>query len=235
VTPAPTETPRDKGAGCIGKGCLLGAGLLLFLTVAFVAGSYFAVNHLRDKYSSSEPMELPEVTNEEDFVASAPASTTPGGAIAGTPAPVPVQKRWKAFEKADERNENANIVLTAGEINSLLSSGKNTRGKAFVSIDNNIARVRVSIPLDKIYTMEGRYLNGEATVQSSPDGNPGSARISNIILNNQAVPDSILDTRLFGWSSIRSHINGWLAKEQITSFKIQDNKVIGQKGGGSGF
>src|SRR3954466_8295130 len=154
MTPATTEPPRDKGVGCIGKGCLLGLGLLLFLTVAFVAGSYFAVHHLRDKYSSPEPVELPEATTEADFIPTAPAPAGPAGtATTATPAAVSAQKRWKSFEKADERHENANIILTAGDINSLLSSGKNTRGKAFVSIDNNVARVKVSIPLDKVYMM----------------------------------------------------------------------------------
>jgi len=223
---------REKGIGCLGKGCLTGVGLIVFLAIAFVGGSYWAVHHLRNKYSASEPITLPEVS-ESELVASEGIAAAPlPGATTPQPPVVQLEKRWKAFEKAKDRP--ANIGLTASEINALLSANSKTRGKGFVSIENNIGRIRVSIPLDQVF-MDGRYLNGEATVEPSPDGNPASARISNIILNNQPVPDSVLDRRLFGWSSLRMQINKWLSDERITSFKIEDNRVIGQKQGGGSF
>jgi hypothetical protein len=235
TTPPP---PQKGGVGCLGKGCLTGVGLVIFLAIAFVGGTYWAVLHLRDKYSAPEPLELPEVS-ESDLVASEPVAVPtplPGATLAPTPTPTPpLQKRWKTFEKAKTRNENANIILTAGEINALLSANAKTRGRGFVSIENNVGHVRFSIPLDKVYTMQGRYLNGEATVEPSPDGNPMSARITNIVINGEPVSDSILDRRLFGWSSMRMEINKWLARERITSFQIEDNRVIGQKQGGGSF
>jgi hypothetical protein len=227
-----TPPPQEKGMGCLGKGCLTGVGLIVFLAIAFVGGSYWAVHHLRQKYSASEPLALPEVSESE--LASSEGTVAPPVSTMGVQKPVesPIQKRWKAFEKAKDRNENANIVLTASEINALLSASSKTRGKGSVSIENNVAHLRVSIPLKKVFMMEGRYLNGEATVEPSPDGNPTSARITNIVLNNEPVSDSVLDRRLFGWSSMRMQINKWLSDERITSFKIEDNKVIGQKQGG---
>ena len=232
-----TPPPQEKGIGCLGKGCLTGVGLVVFLAIAFVGGSYWAVHHLRQTYSAPEPIALPEVS-ESDLVASEGTTAPVPPAAVPTVAPppvVPVQKRWKAFEKAKDRNENANIVLTAPEINALLSANKKTRGKGYVSIENNVGHISVSIPLDKVFMMGGRYLNGEATVEPSPDGNPMSARITNITLNNQPVPDSVLDRRLFGWSSMRMQINKWLSDERITYFKIEDNRVIGEKQGGGGF
>ncbi|MDQ2659723.1 MAG: hypothetical protein M3Y03_04810, partial [Verrucomicrobiota bacterium] len=90
-------------------------------------------------------------------------------------------------------------------------------------------------PLNKVFLMEGRYLNGEATVEAAPDGNPSGARISNIVINNQPVSDSFLDRRLFALSPIRSYINEWLSKEQVSSFKIENDRVIGQKSGRANF
>jgi hypothetical protein len=227
-----TTQPQDRGGlGCLGKGCLTGVGLVIFLAIAFVAGTYWALHHLRQKYSAPEPLPLAE----SELVASEEIAPTPPAPAVPTPKVVPPEKRWKSFEKAKDRNENANIVLTASEINALLNASSKTRGKGSVSIENNIGHLRVSIPLKKVFMMEGRYLNGEATVEPSPDGNPFSARITNIILNNQPVPDSVLDRRLFGWSSMRMQINKWLSDERITSFKIEDNRVIGEKQGGGGF
>ncbi|HEY0725487.1 MAG TPA: hypothetical protein VGD41_16115 [Pyrinomonadaceae bacterium] len=243
MNPVNTPPPPEKGGlGCLGKGCLTGVGLVIFLAIAFVGGTYWAVHHLRQKYSASEPLTLPEVS-ESDLVASEPTAVPVPAAPASAPtaptappqAPVPIQKRWKTFEKAKNRNENANIVLTASEINALLSANNKTRGKGFVWIENNLGHIRVSIPLNKVYLMEGRYLTGEATVEPSPDGNPMSARITNIVINGEPVPDSVLDRRLFGWSSMRMQINKWLSDERITSFRIEDNRVIGQKQGGGSF
>ncbi len=231
-----TPAPQQKGTGCIGKGCLTGFGLVVFLAIALVVGSYFGVHHLREKYSATESMTLPEETTPESepLISEPTTAPLPAATIAAQKV-MPLEKRWKAFEKAKDRNENANIVLTASEINALLNANSKTRGKGSVSIENNIGHLRVSIPLDKVFLMDGRYLNGEATVEASPDGNPFSARISNIILNHESVPDSILDRRLFGWSSMRMQINKWLTDERITSFKIEDNRVIGEKQGGGSF
>ena len=76
--------------------------------------------------------------------------------------------------------------------------------------------------------MNGRYLNGEATVEASSDGDPDKARITNITLGNQAVPDSVLDQRLLGWSSMRGLIREWLEDKNIAVFKIENGQVIGE-------
>ena len=95
-------------------------GLVVFLAIAFVGGSYWAVHHLRQTYSASEPITLPEVS-ESELVASEgitpPVPTVPAPVATVPPPPVvPLQKRWKSFEKAKDRNENANIILTAPKL-----------------------------------------------------------------------------------------------------------------------
>ncbi len=239
-TPASTPPPQRQRSGGIGKGCLTGVGLVIFLALALVAGGYWGVQHLRQKYTSPEPIEMPEQTDDGDFASDQPApmpstslsAPTTTASIEPTP---PAQKRWKAFEKAKDPDQPANIILSASEINSILSSHSKTSGKVFASIQGNLGHVRVSIPLPKMVMLEGRYLNGEADIESAPDGNPNAARISNIVLNNEKVPEDVLDRRLFGWRPIRSYISQWLGDERITFFKIQDNKVLAEKSGGSGF
>lgn len=228
--------------GCFGKGCLSFVALVLFLAMAFVAGGIWAVHHLRDTYSSTESQDLPdEVTSES---ASAQTDATPGetAIVQSTVAPstsptLDVSSRpvtttsWKEFQKAGHRHQKARIELSASDINGLLQESSNTRGKAFVSIDGNVGHVRVSIPLDKIYTMEGRFLNGEATVRSSPDGDPAKAQISEIKFGNESVPNDFIDRRVFGWSSVRDYVTEWLNDQDIGVFRIENGRVIGETRG----
>lgn len=234
-------------------GCLTLFVLLAFLAFAFVGGGLWALNHFRNTYSSTEPAaipaaESPAVSAPASQTAStpseaAPAVTATAPVVAGTPiavAPVPaptpivggdVQARWEAFQRAGHRGEKASIALSGPEINTLLANGSKTRGKVFVSVQGTTARVQASIPLKNVAFMKGRYLNGEATVQASPDGDPAKAQITNITLANQAVPENVLDQRLFSWSPARGMIQQWLDDQNIAVFKIENGQVIGETRG----
>lgn len=220
----PTVVPPPPTAkGCCGMGCLTLFALLAFLIFAFVGGAFWATKHVLRTYSAAGPATIPRSEP------SAPAPSGEQGAPAATPInPAEVEVRWKAFERAARHSQKASIALSAAEINALISNDSDLRGKAFVTIQNNVGRVQVSIPLKDVLFMNGRYLNGEATVEASPDGDPDKARITNITFGNQAVPDSVLDQRLLGWSSMRGLIRDWLDDKNIAVFKIENGQVIGE-------
>ncbi len=240
--------PQRRRSGCLAKGCMTLVVLFLFLGVAFVGGGYWALRHLKSTYSATEPLTFGNVTTDESTSDQQPDDDVPLVADEPTaPAVQPqpqrqrvvasepygdVRERWQAFEKAGKHGQPARVELTANDINTLIAGAPKLSGKAFVSIANNAGRVRVSVPLDGVFMMEGRYLNGEATVEASPDGDPQKARITNVIMGNQAVPESVLDRRLFGWSSIRGLMTDWLNDTNVTGFMIQDDRVIGVTGGG---
>ena len=106
--------------------------------------------------------------------------------------------------------------------------GRRTRGKAFVSIDNDVARVQVTIPLEKV-GFRGRYLNGEFAVRASPDHNPRNLQITQVSMTG--VPDAVLNT-LLGTHSVQSYVDEFASEHGITSFTIENNKVILEKSGG---
>ena len=235
--------PEPRGSGCFAKACLTFVCLFVLLAVAFIGGGFWAFRHLQNTYSATQPLTFGNFTSSE--------STVPGGdrndSAAGeepltgdqqeqpvdTPESIEtVRSRWRAFEKAAKHNQPARVDLTADDINTLIAGDRKLRGKAFVSIANNAARVKVSVPLDKVFMMKGRYLNGEATVEPAPDGDPRHALISNVVLANQSVPDAMLDTRLFGWSSIRGAMTDWLDDNNIAYFTIQNDHVVGATRGG---
>jgi hypothetical protein len=114
------------------------------------------------------------------------------------------------------------IELTANDINQLIARGRNTRGKAFVSIDNDVARVQVTIPLEKV-GFRGRSLNGEFAVRAPPDRNPRNLQITQMSMTG--VPDGVLNS-LLGSHSIHSYVDEFTSEHGITSFTIENNKVI---------
>lgn len=215
--------PKQRKTGCLGKGCLMLVVFLVLLAVAFFIGGYVGVRYV---VTSDKPKEVPQVESTEaeqeavrnrweEFKAgprSTPveatmATTTTTTTTEPTPAPTPSSNR---------------IELTAADINQLISGSRKTRGKAFVSIENNVARVQVSVPLEKV-GFRGRFLNGELQVRSAPDRNPRNIEITEVSLGG--VSDKILNS-LLGFRSLRSYADQYATEYDITSFAIEDNKVI---------
>ena len=227
INPPPGQR---RSGGCCGMGCLSILGLLLFFALALVGGGFWAVQHVKSTYLEEEPRTLPETVASEE-TAPVEDSNSPG-AVASTPAPArETEARWKSFEKAGDHNENGRIELSAGEINGLLQSHRNTRGKAFVSIENNIGHVQVSIPIKNVPLMKGRYLNGEASVEASPDGDPHKVRIFNVVLAKSSVTEGVVEQRFFGLSSMRGYVDQWLNDQNISSFRIENNRAVAETSG----
>jgi hypothetical protein len=213
--------PKQKGMGCLGKGCLLIVVFLVLLIVAFFIGGYAGIRYV---VTSPKPREIPQAqTSEEEQNA--------------------VQARWEEFEAASRNKQemspvvpglsptpdvtpaSANrIELTANDINQLIARSRKLRGKAFVSIDNNVGRIEVSIPLEKV-GFRGRYLNGEFAVRSSADRNPGNIQVTQVSLSGGSASEAVLKA-LLGTHSVRGYVDEFANKYGVATFTIEDNKAI---------
>jgi hypothetical protein len=220
--------PKTRKTGCLGKGCMMLVVFLILLGVAFFVGGYVGVRYV---VTSDQPKQIPEVeTSEADQAAvkqrweefkagpktrPVEAATTPTDGTTTTevaPTPTPSTNR---------------IELSATDINQLIAGSKKLRGKAFVSIENNVARVQVSVPLEKA-GFQGRFLNGELQVRSAPDRNPRNIEITEVSVGG--VSDKILNT-LLGFRSLHSYADEYATEYDIKSFAIEDNKVVIENGG----
>jgi hypothetical protein len=222
--------PKQKGMGCLGKGCLLIIAFLVLLVVAFVIGFYVG----------TKPKEIPQVQTSEveqnavrtrwDEFETASRNEQPMSppvpTLAPTPGVTPVPDATPA-PVATPASPNR-IELTANDINQLISASRKARGKAFVSIDNDVARVQVTIPLEKV-GFRGRYLNGEFAVRASPDKSPGNLQITQMSLTG--VPDGVLKT-LMGSHSLQGYVEEFASEHGIATLTIENNKVILEKSGG---
>ena len=219
--------PKQRKSGCLGKGCMMLVIFLILLAVAFFVGGYFGMRYV---VTSTEPKQIPQIETTdaeqaavkqrwEEFKAgprtpvevtntTTDASTTTTAEVVPTPTP------------------SNRIELSASDINQLIAGSRKLRGKGFVSIENNVARVQVSVPLEKV-GFRGRYLNGELLVRPAPDGNPRNIEITEVSLGG--VSDKILNS-LLGFRSLRSYADEYATEYDIRSFTIQDNKVIIENG-----
>jgi hypothetical protein len=200
------EPPPQKGLGCFAKGCLILVVFFILLAAAFVGGTYFAMRYLRSEYFPTTHLQLPaRATTEEEEET--------------------VRARWDAFEKAARAHKPARIELTADDLNTLIASEPKLRGNAFVSIESNVARLQLSLPLGEARWLKGHYLNAECAVQSAPDGDPAEARFTAIVINGRPVGDDVLTWR-FGPRSFRHYISDWSDEKDLRTFQIADDKVI---------
>jgi hypothetical protein len=202
--------PPQQGMGCFARGCLTVVVFALVLAAAFVGGTYVAVRFLRSSYFTSAPVQLPAATATAEERQAA-------------------RVKWNEFEHAARAHQPARIELTADEINALIASEPKLRGKAHVAIEDDTARLQVSIPLEEVRLLRGRYMNAECAVQSSPDGNPAHARVTSIVVNGRPVGEDVLN-----WSGpwgFRRYIAQWTDQAEVATFEIKDSKVIMEKQG----
>src|SRR5438128_1487399 len=140
--------PPQARMGCFAKGCLILIAFFVLLGLAFIGGTFFAVRYLRTAYFPTMHVQLPATaaTEQEQQL---------------------VRARWDSFEKAARTHQPARIEMTADDLNALIASEPKLRGKAYVSIDKNVGRLQVSIPLDAVRWLRGHYINAECAVQSA--------------------------------------------------------------------
>jgi hypothetical protein len=216
--------PKRKGMGCFGKGCLLTIILIVLLAVAFFIGVY----------TGTKPREIPQVATSEDeqnavrarwneFEA---ASQNEPDLTPPVPTPAPAPEEAPAPDAAPPPVPTPpspnRIELTANDINQLIAGSRRARGKAFVSIDNNVARVQLSIPLEKV-GFAGRSVNAEFAVSASADRSPRNLQVTQVSLSG--LPDGMVNS-LLGSRSVQSYVDDFAGQHGITSFTIENNRVI---------
>ncbi|HXY60435.1 MAG TPA: hypothetical protein VEH26_02390 [Chthoniobacterales bacterium] len=205
--------PPQRGLGCFAKGCLILCVFFILLGLAFVAGTYYAAKFVRSEYFSSEHERLPisQATVEEETAA---------------------HERWDAFEKAARAHEPARIEMTADDLNAVIASDRKLRGDAYVTIEDNSARLQVSIPVGTSWWLRGRYINAQCTIESAPSGKPEDARITSIVVNGRPVGEEFLTWQYGSWS-FKRYVTDWTGETNLKRFEIADGKVILETGASS--
>ncbi|TWT88339.1 hypothetical protein Mal64_18180 [Pseudobythopirellula maris] len=196
----PVYKSEKEPKGCFFYGCLfaaIGAALVVVVViVAGVAGYYFLTGQI-DKYTATEPAEIPisnasdeqiaelqsrfdrliravDADGEEDADDGAPAEADPAGE---DPAAV----------------DNGEISFSADELNALIASNDDLRGRVFIRIEDGQVSGDISIPLDEMPLGAGRFLNATVSLELGyKDGVP-VVKLAGGSVKGEPLPEQFID------------------------------------------
>ena len=209
--------PRRKGLGCFARGCLILLIFAIVLAIAGFAGLYWGLHR-----------------NSALFYGSYWLAKT--RSLAEAPTPVPdfnaseqqiqlVQERWQDFEQKTRAGQAAEIELSADDINALIATSEDARGKVFVSIDGNQLRLQVSVPIGRFFGRPGYYFNGDVIIELKTAQSLDNPRFSRITINGEQAPTDFLD-----WKYRSRQLREYLAEQgnayHIGTIEIGDGRVI---------
>jgi hypothetical protein len=136
-----------------------------------------------------------------------------------------VQERWQDFEQKTRAGQAAEIELSADEINALIATSEDVRGKVFTSIDGNQLRLQTSVPIGKFLGRSGYYFNGDVIIEPKGVRSLDHPQFSRISINGEQVPTDFLK-----WKYRSRHLSEYLADQgnayDIGTIEIRDGKII---------
>jgi hypothetical protein len=209
--------PRRKGLGCFTRGCLILLVFAIVLAIACFAGMYWGLHR-----------------NSALFYGSYWLAKT--RSIAQAPTPVPefstsdqqsqsFQERWQDFEQKTRAGQPAEIELSGDDLNSLIASSPDIRGKVFASVEGSQLHLQASVPIGGLLGWPGYYFNGDVIILPNgiqPLDNPQFSRIT---INGEQVPSDFLN-----WKYRSRHLREYLVDQRnaydIGTLEIRDGKVI---------
>jgi len=209
--------PARRGLGCFARGCLILVVFAIVLAIACFAGLYWglqrhsAVVHgiywLAKTHSIAETAApIPEFIASDEQIQS-------------------VRERWQDFERKKRAGQPAEIELTADDINSLIATNPDIRGKAFVSMGENRLRLQASVPLGQFFGRSRYYFNGDITVQLNGLESLEHPQLNRIMVNGDPVPKDLLN-----WKYHSKRLRDYLAEFRNTSdvgtIEIRDGKLV---------
>ena len=211
------EAPPRKGLGCVGRGCLTFSVFFIVLALAGVAGTYWGLHRhsalfygsywlAKTRSIAETPAALPEFNVSEQQIER-------------------VRERWQEFEQKTRAAQPAEIQLSADDINALIVTNENARGKMFVSVEGNQIRLQMSLPIGEFLRRPGYFFNAEVIIELEGAQSPDSPRFSRLTVNGEHVPTDFLD-----WTYRSRHLREYITEQQnaydLGTIEIRDGKVI---------
>jgi hypothetical protein len=211
------EAPPRKGLGCFGRGCLILLVFLIVLAIACFAGVYWGLHRHSALFYGNYWL----------------AKTR---SIAKAPTPVPefnasnqqiqlVQERWQDFEQKTRAGQPAEIELSADDINALIATSDDVRGKVFASIDGDQLRLQASLPIGGVLGRPGYYFNGDVIIELKGAQSLDSPRLSRITINGEQVPTDFLNWK-YRFRELREYLAEQGNAYDVGAIEVREGKVI---------
>jgi hypothetical protein len=209
--------PPRRGLGCFGRGCLILVVLAIVLAIACLAGMYWgfqrhsAILHgiywlTKAQAIAQKPVPIPEFTASDAQIQS-------------------VHERCEDFEQKARAGQPAELELTPDDINTLIATNPDMRGKIFVSIDGDRLRCQTSMPLGELMGRSGYYFNGEVMVELKSAESLENPQLNRIVVNGEPVPHDLLNWK-YRSKRLRDYLADYRSESGVGMIEIRDGKLI---------
>ncbi len=187
--------------------------MFLLMVVGVGATAYLGYrfyNAQIEKYTSTAPAEIPVVEFSEEQVAA-------------------VEKRMQSFKQSIEPGATPEeLVLTADDINALISKEENLKGHVYVTIRDGELTGEISYPTDSLLGAKGRYFNGEVSLKASLENGVLIVTLDDAKVNGESLPPDFLQG-MRQQNLAKDAYNDPKTAELLRKFEslvIEDDKII---------
>ncbi len=209
--------PPRRGLGCFARGCLILCIFAIVLAFACFAGMYWGLHrHSAILYGLYW-------LNKAHAIADAPASVpqfTPSDAQIQS-----VHERCEDFEQKARAGQPAELELTADDLNTLIATNPDARGKIFASIDGNGLRFQASVPLEGFIGRPGYYFNGDITVALKGAESLENPQVGGISVNGELLPSDLLNWK-YRSKRLRDYLANYRNGSGVGTIEIRDGMLI---------
>ena len=176
LAPQYVQSSKRFPWGCLLTGCAATFLLMIGLVIGSGVAGYFFVKSQITKYTAEAPRDLPEVEYSPEEIQD-------------------ITNRVETFKKSLEKGDTPPppMILTANDINALISQQEQLRGRVFVKVDDGQVTADVSFPLDDIPGAQGRYFNGSVSANVSLENGVLIVTLADAEVKGQKVPQQIID------------------------------------------
>ena len=211
------EAPPKKGLGCFGRGCLILLVFLIVLVIACFAGVYWGLHRHSALFYGNYWLA------KTRSIAEAPTAV-PGFNASNQQIQL-IQERWQDFEQKSRAGQPAEIELSADDINALIATSDDVRGKVFASIDGDQLRLQASLPIGGVLGRPGYYFNGDVIIELKGAQSLDSPRLSRITINGEQVPTDFLKWK-YRFRELREYLAEQGNAYDVGAIEVREGKLI---------
>jgi hypothetical protein len=176
--PRDPDRKKRSGCGCVFYGCLIAALVMVVLAIAAAVGVYYFAKTQVTKFTDEAPAAIPIVEAPPEEVAE-------------------IGARVREFAAAAEAGRPANdLVITSDDLNKLIASQPELRGKVAVRVADGLVGATVALPTDAFLPLgvgAGRFVNAEVTLRASLENGELVVTLEDARVKGQPLPAMMLD------------------------------------------
>ena len=136
-----------------------------------------------------------------------------------------VHERCEDFEQKARAGQPAELELTADDINTLIATNQDLRGKIFASIDGERLRCQASVPIGDLIPRSGYYFNGDIVVELKSGESLENPQLNRITVNGESVPHDLLNWK-YRSKGLRDYLADYRNDSGVGAIEIRDGKLI---------